>query len=151
MARGHPGWVLKCTSANRYHHLAKTFGRWRDRQLPDGTVIWTDPCGQTHTTRPASYGLFPKLCQPTAPVDLSAVKQAAAAATEPQPSRMSAMPRRTRTRAQHRAASVQAERRLNATHPQPRHVTRPPGLSQADNFASWLAALPPGDDMPAPY
>ena len=23
------------------HHLLKTFGGWRDRQLPDGTVMWT--------------------------------------------------------------------------------------------------------------
>ena len=36
---------LKCLC--RKHHLLKTFGGgphgWRDRQLPDGTVIWTSP------------------------------------------------------------------------------------------------------------
>ena len=26
---------------------------WRDRQLPDGTVIWTSPTGHPYTTRPA--------------------------------------------------------------------------------------------------
>ena len=61
---------LKCLC--RKHHLLKTFwagpNGWRDRQLPDGTVIWTDPDGQTHVTRPGSYELFPKLCEPTAPV-----------------------------------------------------------------------------------
>jgi hypothetical protein len=137
---------LKCLC--RTHHLAKTFGRWRDRQLPDGTVIWTDPCGQTHTTRPGSYGLFPKLCEPTARVTLSAAE---ASQAEQQPGRGLAMPRRRRTRAQDRAARIQAERRINATHPQSRHVTRPPGLGQAGNFASWLAALPPGNDSPAPF
>ena len=92
---------LKCLC--RKHHLLKTFGRWRDEQLPDGTVIWTDPSGQTHTTRPGSYGLFPKLCQPTAPVILSAAELAAA---EKQPGRGLAMPRRRRTRTQERAQRV---------------------------------------------
>ena len=40
---------LKCLC--RKHHLLKTFwaGRngWGDRQLPDGTVIWTFQGGQT--------------------------------------------------------------------------------------------------------
>jgi hypothetical protein len=137
---------LKCLC--RTHHLAKTFGRWRDRQLPDGSVIWTDPCGQTHTTRPGSYGLFPKLCEPTAPVTLSAAEVAQA---EGQPGRDLAMPRRTRTRAQDRAARVQAERRLNEAQPRSRHLTTPPALGQAGSFASWLAALPPGNDGPAPF
>jgi len=145
---------LKCLC--RKHHELKMFWAgphgWRDRQLPDGTVIWTDPQGQTHTTRPGSYGLFPKLCQPTAPVDLSAADLAtAAAATVHQPGRTLAMPRRTRTRAQDRAARVQAERRLNEAQPQSRHLTTPPGPGQAGNFASWLAALPPGNDSPAPF
>lgn len=101
---------LKCLC--RQHHLAKTFGRWRDRQSPDGTVIWTAPDGQTHTTRPGSYGVFPKLCQPTAPVspgveglDPDPVGQAG---------RELAMPRRRRTRAQDRVAKIQAQRRRNS-------------------------------------
>ena len=57
---------------NRCHNLLKTFWAgpkaWRDTQRPDGTVVWTDSSGQTHTTRPGSYTLFPKLCEPTAPV-----------------------------------------------------------------------------------
>ncbi len=36
---------LKCLC--RFHHLLKTFWNgvkgWRDRQLPDGTVVWTSP------------------------------------------------------------------------------------------------------------
>jgi hypothetical protein len=28
---------LKCSSANRCHHLLKTFWGWRDQQPPDGT------------------------------------------------------------------------------------------------------------------
>jgi hypothetical protein len=100
---------LKCLC--RKHHLLKTFwaGRhgWRDQQLPDGTVIWTDPDGGTHITRPGSYGLFPKLCQPTAPVVVRATT------STPVPGSRLAMPRRKRTRAQDRAARVQAERRKN--------------------------------------
>ena len=142
---------LKCLC--RKHHLLKTFWSgprgWRDRQLSDGTIIWTDPAGQTHTTRPGSYGLFPKLCEPTAPVSVPATE--AAAATDERPGRGLAMPRRRRTRAQDRAARVQDERRLNETQPQPRQVASAPVRAPADNFASWLAALPPGDNTPPPF
>ena len=59
---------LKCLC--RFHHLLKTFwnglGGWRDRQLPDGTIIWTSPTGHTYTTYPGSLHLFPRLCTPTA-------------------------------------------------------------------------------------
>jgi len=75
--------------------------------LPDGTVIWTDPDGGTHTTRPGSYRLFPKLCQPTAPVVVRVTT------STPDPGSALAMPRRKRTRAQDRAARVQPERRKN--------------------------------------
>ena len=43
---------LKCLC--RKHHLLKTFRGWRDRQLPDGTVVWTSPAGQSYTTHPGS-------------------------------------------------------------------------------------------------
>ena len=71
-----------------------------------GTVVRTDPSGLTHTTRPGSYALFPKLCEPTAPVVVRAT------AYTDEPSRGLRMPRRTRTRAQDRAARIEAERRL---------------------------------------
>ncbi len=52
---------LKCLC--RFHHLLKTFwnglGGWRDRQLPDGTIIWTSPTGHTYITYPGSLHLFP--------------------------------------------------------------------------------------------
>lgn len=53
---------LKCLC--RQHHLLKTFGGWRDRQLPDGTVIWTSPTGHVYTTQPAGADLFPELSAP---------------------------------------------------------------------------------------
>jgi uncharacterized protein DUF222 len=54
---------LKCLC--RQHHRLKTFhGGWRDRQLADGTVIWTTPTGRTYRTSPAGADLFP---QPRAP------------------------------------------------------------------------------------
>ena len=53
---------LKCLC--REHHLLKTFwaGRhgWHDRQLPDGTVIWTDPHGQIHTTQTGQLRAVPE-------------------------------------------------------------------------------------------
>jgi hypothetical protein len=39
---------------------------WRERQLPDGTLILTAPTGHTYLTKPGSVQLFPTLCQPTA-------------------------------------------------------------------------------------
>jgi hypothetical protein len=143
---------LKCLC--RKHHLLKTFwagrNRWRDHQLPDGTVVWTDPHGQTHTTRPGSYGLFPRLCEPTAPVNLSAAEIAAAAAQ--QPARWLAMPRRRRTRAHDRADRIAAERRLNEREPQPSPAAAPgPPPARGQTFWEWLESLPPGDDTPPPF
>ncbi len=51
---------LKCVC--RQHHRLKTFhDGWRDEQLPDGTVIWTSPTGETYRTSPAGLDLFPDL------------------------------------------------------------------------------------------
>ncbi|NBQ42976.1 MAG: hypothetical protein EBU23_10855, partial [Mycobacteriaceae bacterium] len=45
------------------HHLLRTFwvgrGGWRDRQLPDGTIVWTAPTGHTYITRPGALLYFP--------------------------------------------------------------------------------------------
>jgi len=98
---------LKCLC--RRHHLLKTFwggeNGWRERQLVDGTIVWTAPDGRTHTTTPGSRLLFPELCAPTAP-----------AVTAGRPTAHTAgltMPRRKTTRAQDRARRVHAERKLN--------------------------------------
>jgi hypothetical protein len=53
---------LKCLC--RLHHSLKTFGGWRDRQLADGTVIWTSPTRHTYTTSPGGADLFPELGKP---------------------------------------------------------------------------------------
>jgi hypothetical protein len=99
---------LKCLC--RKHHLLKTFWGWLDRQLPDGTVIWTSPGGQTYTTHPGSRLLFPTLCRPTAPVS------APANVPTVESNRGLMMPRRKTTRAQDRAKRIEAERRLNDDH-----------------------------------
>ncbi|MBS1690981.1 MAG: DUF222 domain-containing protein [Actinobacteria bacterium] len=95
----------------RKHHLLKTFwdgpGGWRDRQLPDGTVIWTAPGGHTYTTYPGSRVLFPALCTPTAPVRL------APDTTGGGSGKTLMMPRRTRTRTQDRAHRIATERNQN--------------------------------------
>jgi hypothetical protein len=94
----------------RRHHLLKTFWGgpqgWRDRQLPDGTVVWLSPGAQTYTTRPGSRLLFPSLCTPTAPVDPTVGGQPVAGHGLP-------MPRRARTRTQDRRQRIDDERRLN--------------------------------------
>ncbi|BBY17979.1 HNH endonuclease signature motif containing protein [Mycolicibacterium litorale] len=99
---------LKCLC--RKHHLLKTFWTgqtgWRDQQLPDGTVIWTSPSGQTHITHPGSALLFPTLCTPTAAARKGKTADAAK-------NRGLMMPKRRRTRAQDRRYRIDAERRLN--------------------------------------
>ncbi|MGH3674253.1 MAG: DUF222 domain-containing protein [Mycobacterium sp.] len=101
---------LKCLC--RFHHLLKTFwngiGGWRDRQLPDGTVIWTSPTGHTYTTYPGSRHLFPKLCKPTA-----TLWSRDPPALDTTPDRGVMMPRRRHTRAHTTARAIAAERRLN--------------------------------------
>ena len=130
---------LKCLC--RKHHLLKTFWGgatgWRDRQSPEGTIVWTAPDGRTHTTTPGSRLLFPELCDPTAPV---------AATTAPPPAHTAGltMPRRRRTRTQDRAHHIDDERRR---HQLPRDN---PGNPREDAyFAS--RPLPPQDDNPPPF
>lgn len=74
---------LKCLC--RQHHRLKTFvDEWRDRQLPDGTVIWKSPTGKTFATKPIGAELFPELAR-----------------------------RRRRTRAQERSRRIAAARNRN--------------------------------------
>ncbi|OBK79043.1 HNH endonuclease signature motif containing protein [Mycobacterium sp. 1274761.0] len=101
---------LKCLC--RFHHMLKTFwnGRagWQDRQLPDGTVIWTSPTGHTYTTHPGAQHLYPRLCQPTA--DLWSGEPPI---VQPDDQRGLMMPRRRQTRAEYTNKTVATERRLN--------------------------------------
>ncbi len=114
-ADGGPTHASNLKSLCRLHHLIKTFWGWRDQQLPDGTLIWTSPSGQTYITTPGSALLFPSLCAPTpmtvAPVLISARSQCA--------SRAAMMPRRRRTRAENRAKYIATERRRNRTAREP--------------------------------
>ncbi len=90
----------------RIHHLLKTFWGWRDQQLPDGTLIWTSPCGETYVTTPGSALLFPSLCTPTGGLE----------ATRPAPrctNRAAMVPTRRRARAHNRARYIASERRRN--------------------------------------
>ncbi|WP_207569321.1 HNH endonuclease signature motif containing protein, partial [Mycolicibacterium moriokaense] len=98
---------LKCLC--RKHHLLKTFWGWHDEQLPDGTVTWTSPQGQTYTTHPGSRLWFPSLCRPTAP--LTTTNPDAPATSEA--ARRLAMPRRSATRAQNRAKTIDTQRAHN--------------------------------------
>ncbi|WP_276027820.1 HNH endonuclease signature motif containing protein [Mycolicibacterium madagascariense] len=95
---------LKCLC--REHHLLKTFWNgWHDRQLPDGTVIWTTPDGRTHTTRPGSHTDFPHLCAPTAPIT--------AHPPPPQHANELKMPTRRATRRHQRRHRALTEREAN--------------------------------------
>ncbi|OBB95951.1 HNH endonuclease signature motif containing protein [Mycobacterium sp. 852002-40037_SCH5390672] len=80
---------LKCLC--RQHHRLKTFGGWRDKQLADGTVVWTSPSGRAYPTSPAGADLFP---QPRSP-----------ACATPAP--------RRRSRSQQRSTRIAHARKLN--------------------------------------
>jgi len=99
----------------RRHHLLKTFWGWRDQQLPDSTVIWTSPAGQTYATTPGSALLFPTLCTPTATLDATPVRPR-------HTYRTAGMPTRRNTRAHNRARYIAAERLRNRTAREPASV-----------------------------
>ncbi|MFI5505903.1 DUF222 domain-containing protein [Mycobacterium sp. NPDC051804] len=133
----------------RKHHLLKTFWGWQDQQLPDGTVIWTCPQGQTYTTHPGSRLLFPTLCRPTAPVTVVHSDTPHTAA------RGLAMPRRTTTRAQNRAQAIKDERQFNQTLLQTQAEQRAREQEQSqkprtDCESAYFPTRPPppGDDPP---
>jgi hypothetical protein len=123
---------LKCLC--RLHHLIKTFWGWHDQQLPDSTLVWTSPSGQTYVTTPGSAILFPSLCVPTEVL-------------EPIPDRprcanqSARMPKRRRTRAQNRANYIASERRHNRA------------ARQATQHAASGGPAPPGDSdgEPPPF
>ncbi|GAA2423328.1 HNH endonuclease signature motif containing protein [Mycolicibacterium llatzerense] len=109
----HPGNLSpKC----RKHHLLKTFysgpDGWRDRQQPDGTIVWTAPTGHTYTSVPESRILFPHK-QVDTPLPDPPPSSATDLDTPPAPGRGIMMPIRRRTRAQNQAQRIAYERALN--------------------------------------
>lgn len=134
-AAGGPTHASNLKAMCRHDHLLKTFWGWKDQQLPDGTVIWTSPTGQTYVTTPGSAWLFPQLCTPTgqlpAPRPPAADRCADRAAT---------MPKRRHSRAENHARYVAAERSRNRRNRQARDTVR-------------LAEITPGvdNDEPPPF
>ncbi|BBY56356.1 DUF222 domain-containing protein [Mycobacterium koreense] len=116
----------------RTHHLLKTFLAWRDRQLPDGTLIWTAPSGQTYVTLPGSALLFPNLCAPTGELAPPPPPTADPSPTD----RTLKMPTRRHTRAEGHARYVAAERRRNRA----RRLAQPPPIDP------WAGTAPDYDD-----
>jgi len=139
-AEGGPTHPSNMNCKCRRHHLMKTFCGWREKQLPDGTVIFTLPDGQTYVTTPGSAVLFPSLCAPTGVLEL------------PVPSvddrcagRAAMMPKRRRTRAQDRAQRVAVERREN------RQVREARKQARAAFYAELLSPTDHGDGEPPPF
>jgi hypothetical protein len=99
---------LRCLC--RKHHLLKTFwageNGWRDRQLPDGTILWTAPSGHTYTTHPGAHVFFPNWNVATGPLPPEPAG--------PMPAgRSLQMPRRRRTRQADRAQRIKNRRARN--------------------------------------
>jgi hypothetical protein len=120
--------------------LVKTFWGWRDKQLPDGTLILTSPSGHTYVTTPGSALLFPSLSRsvgalPAPEVDLP---------VEDCGDRTAMMPKRRQTREQDRAHRIATERRQNHDARIARKAERP----------SHFGSAPPDtdtDDDPPPF
>ncbi|HOB48862.1 MAG TPA: DUF222 domain-containing protein [Mycobacterium sp.] len=132
--RGGPTHASNIKALCRLHHLLKTFWGWRDRQLPDGTVIWELPGRQTYVTNPGSKPLFPTLSAPTSP-PLIPPRYCAADPT--------AMPKRATTRARNRAHHLATERNANRTEREAREARQ-------IREAALVRRPPPGpgDDSP---
>jgi hypothetical protein len=123
----------------RKHHLAKTFWGWRDQQLPDGTLIWTLPDGQTYVTTPGSALLFPNLCGPTGELEVPTPTNEVRCGD-----RAAMMPTRRRTRAQNRTQRIEAERRQNREAREARQNAR-------DAVYADLTSPRGGDGEPPPF
>jgi hypothetical protein len=137
---GGPTHASNLKSLCRLHHLIKTFWGWRDQQLPDGTIIWTSPSGQTYVTTPGSAILFPSLCVPT-PMP----GPANSASARPQcANRTAMMPKRRHTRAQNRANYIAGERRHNRQAHQ---------AERRQPLRAYFGPAPPGDsdNEPPPF
>ena len=105
----------------RTHHLLKTFytgpGGWTDRQMLDGTIVFTAPTGHTYTTEPLGGMLFPALAQSTGELPVPNLDV-------PETDRGVMMPRRKQTREQDRRDRITQERRqTNRTHRRRRTTT----------------------------
>jgi hypothetical protein len=89
--------------------LLKTFctgpNGWTDRQLSDGTIIFTSPTGHIYRTEPHGGVLFPALKQSTGELDLASTVET------PDTDRALMMPRRRQIRDQDRADRIAQERR----------------------------------------
>jgi hypothetical protein len=97
----------------RKHHLLKTFwtgpGGWRDRQLPDGSIVWTAPTGHSYISVPGSRILFPDHAI-TTPLPTTGTRDLD---TPDAPGRGLMMPTRRNTRTRDHARRIAYERALN--------------------------------------
>jgi hypothetical protein len=84
------------------------FWGWRDKRLPDATLIWTAPSGHTYVTNPGSALPFPSLCAPTGDIPAPAP-----AGADRYGDRTAMMPPRKTTRAQYRSHRIAAENLRN--------------------------------------
>ena len=132
-SQGGPTHASNLKSLCRLHHLMKTFWGWRDQQLPDGTVIWTLPDGDTYVTSPGSALFFPALCAPTGNAPVRDADGAGRCGD-----RTAMMPLRTSTRAQSRAQRIAADRRHN------RRIRLAANVAQIEPSAG-------GDGEPPPF
>ena len=128
---------LKCYC--RTHHLVKTFWGWRERQLPDATLILTSPAGRTYVTTPGSALLFPSLCRATGAIAAPEVDAPLDYCAE----RTAMMPRRRRTRAKERATRIATERQRN----------REECAARRPECWTYAGPAPPktGDEEPPPF
>ena len=138
-AEGGPTHPSNMNCKCRRHHLMKTFWGWHEKQLPDGTVIFTLPSGQTYVTTPGSALLFPNLCQPTGEVPVPQLP-----VDDGCGDRTAMMPKRRRTRAQNRAQRIEAERRQNRQCRETRREAR-------DAFYAEPMTPTEGDGEPPPF
>ena len=102
-----------------------------------GTLILTSPSGHTYVTTPGSALLFPSLCVPTGELDVPGPS-----VDDRRGDRTAMMPKRSRTRDQHRAQRIATERQQNRQARQERR--------RAQGAALIGPAPPTGDDDDPP-
>ncbi|MGV0838419.1 hypothetical protein [Mycolicibacterium thermoresistibile] len=139
-------------SANRCHHLAKTFAGWQVTQAADGTLTWTSPHQAVYRTTPGSRIIFPEWNTHTPlPHTPPATPEATPEAPETASHRGLAMPRRRRTRQADETSRINTARNANRIANQATDAKLAQTLGPLPGAVTTRAPIPAQPDDPPPF
>ncbi len=155
-------WNLACYC--REHHRLKTFhggpDGWRDKQLPDGTIVWTSPTGRVYRTTPDGYELFPQMrpppCQEPPPQRRNRSREKAARTTRARAALRDQRPINAETRRVNQARKQDIDHRKWRNHMRKMLILFKGGEPSTSPWCTWVndplepEQLPPDWTPPPP-